>query len=117
MSYVDGFVCAVPQANKEIYRAYALKAAKKFKDFGALAVSECWADDVPDGKLTSFPLAVKKQEHEAVVFSWTVWPSKEVRNAAWEKMMQDPEFDPKINPMPLDGARLIYGGFEQIVSQ
>ena len=83
----------------------------------ALAVSECWADDVPDGKLTSFPLAVKKQDGEAVIFSWTIWPSKDVRNAAWEKLMQEPEFDPNKNPMPFDGSRLIYGGFEQIVSE
>jgi uncharacterized protein YbaA (DUF1428 family) len=117
MYYVDGFVCAVPQANKETYRAYAQRAAKKFKEHGALAVSECWADDVPDGKLTSFPMAVKKKDDEAVVFSWTIWPSKDVRNAGWDKMMNDPEFDPKTNPMPLDGARLIYGGFEQIVSE
>jgi uncharacterized protein YbaA (DUF1428 family) len=116
MSYVDGFVCAVPETAKETYRAYALRAAEKFKAHGALQVCENWADDVPDGKLTSFPMAVKKQEGEAVVFSWTVWPSKDVRNAAWEKLMKDPEFDSKTNPMPLDGARLIYGGFEQIVS-
>ena len=116
MTYVDGFVCAVPVLSKEAYRAYALRAAEKFKQFGALAVSESWADDVPAGKLTSFPMAVKKQDDEAVVFSWTVWPSKDVRNAAWEKLMQDPEFDPQKNPMPFDGSRLIYGGFEQIVS-
>ena len=116
MAYVDGFVCAVEEANKETYRAYALRAAAKFKALGALAVSECWADDVPDGKLTSFPLAVKKLEGESVVFSWTIWPSKDVRNAAWETLMQDPEFDPQKNPMPFDGSRLIYGGFEQIVA-
>jgi uncharacterized protein YbaA (DUF1428 family) len=117
MSYVDGFVSAVPLANKEAYRVHAVRAAQKFKEHGALAVSECWADDVPDGKVTSFPQAVKKKDDEAVVFSWTLWPSKDVRNAAWEKMMQDPEFDPKVNPMPFDGARLIYGGFEQFVSE
>lgn len=116
MAYVDGFVAAVPESGKETYRAYALRAAEKFKQHGAIQVCENWADDVPEGKLTSFPLAVKKQDGETVVFSWTIWPSKEVRNAAWEKLMQDPEFDPTQNPMPFDGARLIYGGFEQIVS-
>lgn len=116
MAYVDGFVCAVPVANKEAYIAKALSAARKFKENGALLVTENWADDVPEGKLTSFSMAVKREEGEVIVFSYTVWPSKDVRNAAWDKLMKDPEFDPKTNPMPYDGARLIYGGFEQIVS-
>ena len=59
--YVDGFVAAVPTANKEKYRAHAKEAWPLFKDYGALSMVECWGDDVPDGKLTSFPMAVQKK--------------------------------------------------------
>lgn len=115
MSYIDGFVCAVPTANREKYREYAALAAPIFKQHGALRVVECWGDDVPEGKLTSFPMAVKKQPDETVVFSWIEWPSRQIRDAGMKSVMADPRFDPKTNPMPLDGARLIYGGFEIIV--
>lgn len=115
MNYVDGFVFAVPTANRETYREYAEKFGLIFKEHGALSVVECWGNDVPDGVHTSFPLAVQKKDDETVVFSWMTWPSKEIRDAAWEKIMQDPRFDTKNNPMPFDGKRLIYGGFEKLV--
>lgn len=115
MSYVDGFVLAVPTANQETYRKHAQAAAAVFKEYGALKVVECWGDDVPEGKVTSFPMAVKRQPDETVVFSWIVWPSREVRDQAMEKVMLDPRLQPDQNPMPFDGQRLIYGGFEMIV--
>src|SRR5580704_9874707 len=80
MNYVDGFVCAVPTANREKYRRHAEAAAQVFKERGALKLVECWGDDVPDGKLTSFPMAVKRKPDETVVFSWIVWPSRQVRD-------------------------------------
>jgi uncharacterized protein YbaA (DUF1428 family) len=115
MSYIDGFVAAVPNANREAYRDYSRKALPAFKECGATSYVECWGDDVPDGKLTSFPMAVKLEKDESVVFSWIVWPSKAVRDAGLAKIMADPRFDPKTNPMPFDGKRLIYGGFVPIV--
>jgi uncharacterized protein YbaA (DUF1428 family) len=111
MNYVDGFVAAVPMANREMYRQYALTAALVFREYGALNVVECWGDDVPEGKLTSFPMAVKRKADEAVVFSWVTWPSRQVRDEAWKKVMADPRLQPDANPMPFDGKRLIYGGF------
>ncbi|GAC1608934.1 MAG: hypothetical protein NVS3B3_14460 [Aquirhabdus sp.] len=54
---------------------------------------------------------------ETVVFSWMIWPSKEVRDVAWQKLMKDPRFDPAVNPMPFDGKRMIYGGFEVLVNR
>ncbi len=117
MSYVDGFVAAVPTANREKYRKHADEAAKVFKEHGALKVLECWGDDVPEGKVTSFPMAVKRKKDETVVFSWVVWPSKDAHKAAWEKLMKDPRMQPDKNPMPFDGKRLIYGGFEPIVER
>jgi uncharacterized protein YbaA (DUF1428 family) len=115
MSYVDGFVCAVPTANREKYLQYARHSAALFKEAGALSVVECWGDDVPEGKLTSFTMAVKREPDEAVVFSWIVWPSREARDAAWKKLMDDPRMNPASNPMPLDGKRLIYGGFQTLL--
>lgn len=111
--YVDGFVCAVPNANKEAYRQHAEEAGKLFKEFGLVSMVECWGDDVPDGKLTSFPMAVKKEADETVVFSWCVWPDKATRDAGWQKMMDDPRM--KNMQMPFDGKRMIYGGFTPIV--
>jgi uncharacterized protein YbaA (DUF1428 family) len=115
VSYVDGFVAAVPTANREVYREHANDAAVVFKEYGALNVVECWGDDVPEGKVTSFPMAVKRQDDETVVFAWITWPSKAKRDEAWKKMMEDPRMQPDKNKMPFDGQRMIYGGFETIL--
>ena len=115
MSYVDGFVAAVPTANREAYLKHCQRFGPIFKEFGATRIVECWGDDVPDGKLTSFPMAVKKKDDETVVFSWVIWPSKAVRDAGWEKMMKDPSMQPGATPMPFDGKRLIYGGFQVLL--
>lgn len=115
MTYVDGFVAAVPAANREAFRKHAEAAAAVFKEHGALKVAECWGDDVPEGEVTSFPMAVKRKPDETVIFSWILWPSREVRDAGMKKAMDDPRLKPEVNPMPFDGKRLIYGGFEMIV--
>ena len=75
MTYIDGFVAAVPTANREKFKKHADEAAAIFKEYGALRVVECWGD-VPEGKITSFPMAVQRKDDETVVFSWIVWPSK-----------------------------------------
>lgn len=116
MNYVDGFVLAVPTANRDTYRRVAQTAAGVFKENGALSVVECWGDDVPEGKVTSFPMAVKRKDDETVVFSWITWPSKDVRDAGMKKAMEDPRLKEGMNPMPFDGQRMIYGGFQMIVS-
>ena len=110
MSYVDGFVIPVPAGKKEAYRSLAAKAAPIFKEYGALAVVECWGEDVPDGKVTDFKRAVKAEAGENVVFSWILWPSKAVRDEGNKKVMEDSRM--KADDMPFDGKRLIYGGFE-----
>jgi uncharacterized protein YbaA (DUF1428 family) len=116
MSYVDGFVAAVPTANRDKYRKHAAAAAAVFKEHGALSVVECWGDDVPDGKVTSFPLAVQRKDDETVVFAWITWPSRAARDEGMKKAMEDARLQPDVNPMPFDGKRLIYGGFEVIVN-
>ena len=115
MNYVDGFVVAVKAADREIYTKHATTAAGVFKEYGALNVVECWGDDVPEGKLTSFPMAVKREPDEVVVFSWVVWPSRAARDAGMQKVMADPRLQPENMTMPFDGKRLIYGGFQVIV--
>ncbi|WP_223788190.1 DUF1428 domain-containing protein [Marinicella meishanensis] len=115
MYYVDGFVAAVPNKNKDRYLKHATIAAEVFKDHGALQIVETWGDDVPDGEVTSLPMAVKCQADETVVFSWVTWPSKQARQAGWEKIMADPRMQGEENPMPFDGKRLIYGGFQAIL--
>lgn len=114
MSYVDGYVAAVPTKNKDKYIEHAKISAVVFKDHGALRIIEAWGDDIPDGEVTSFPLAVKCKEDETVVFSTVVWPSKEARDTGWKAIMEDSRMHPDQNPMPFDGKRLIYGGFEVI---
>lgn len=119
MSYIDGFVIAVPSANRQAFIDHAEKADSVFMELGATRILECWGNEVPDGKLTDFRRAVDAKESETVVFSWVEWPDKITRDAAMgrmeEMMKTDPRFNPETNPMPFDGARLIYGGFEPVV--
>jgi uncharacterized protein YbaA (DUF1428 family) len=110
MSYVDGFVIPVPAENREAYRRAAAIAAPVFKEYGAIRIVECWGDDLPDGQITDFKGAVKAEAGENVVFSWIIWPSKEVRDEANKRIMDDPRLT--INEMPFDSRRLIYGGFQ-----
>lgn len=115
MHYVDGFVVAVPKANKAKYIEHATKAGHIFKEYGALKLVECWGDDVPEGKITSFPMAVQCKEDEIVVFSWILWPSKKIRDEGMKKVMEDERLKMDMNPMPFDGKRMIYGGFDMVV--
>ncbi|MEM8799771.1 MAG: DUF1428 domain-containing protein [Pseudomonadota bacterium] len=115
MSYIDGFVLAVPTEKKEEYRAFAESWAPKFKALGALKIVECWGDDIPDGETTSFPLAVKCEENETVVFSWSIWPSKDVRDKAWAALEADESMSEEMTSMPFDGKRMIYGGFNPLI--
>lgn len=116
MSYIDGFVLAVPKNNKQAYLAHARKSLPLFKEFGAKRMVEAWGDDVPDGKVTDFRRAVKAEDGEAVLFSWIEWPSKEVRDKGMKKMMEDPRMK-EMNNMPFDGKRMIMGGFAPILDQ
>ncbi|MDX2263847.1 MAG: DUF1428 domain-containing protein [Hyphomicrobiales bacterium] len=114
MAYIDGYLIPVPDKNRDAYTALAEKAAAIFKKHGATQVVEAWGDDVPEGKLTSFPMAVKREEGETVVFSWVMWPSKAVRDAGMKAFMD--EMQPGAD-MPFDGKRMMFGGFEVIVQR
>lgn len=110
MTYVDGFVAPVKKDNQQAYLAMATKAAAIFKEYGALHVMECWGDQLPEGKTTDFFMAVKATPDENVVFSWIIWPSKDVRDAGWDRAMKDERMQPD-GEMPFDGKRMIWGGF------
>jgi uncharacterized protein YbaA (DUF1428 family) len=115
-TYVDGFLLAVPTANKETYRQMAEDAAVLFKEHGALSLVECWGEDVPEGKVNSFHTAVLREPDETVVFAWITWPSKAVRDDAMKKnMMDDPRMKAWEGNIPFDGKRMIFGGFEMLV--
>ena len=116
MTYVDGFVLAVPNAKKEAYRLHAEKTAPLLKEHGALSMTECWGDDVPEGKLTSFPMAVKAEPDEVVVFAWITYPSRAARDEINKKVMADPRLDMDPTQMPFDGKRMIFGGFETFLT-
>lgn len=123
MSYFDGFVIACPTANKQKFIDHAGSADSIFIEMGALRVVECWGDDVPEGKITDFRMAVKAEADETVLFSFIEWPDKATRDAGMGKLHEmmndpsnvDPRMDPAKNPMPFDGKRMIFGGFATLV--
>jgi uncharacterized protein YbaA (DUF1428 family) len=119
MTYVDGFVIAVPKEKKEMFIEHAKKVDSVFLEHGATRVLECWGDDVPEGKITDFRRAVQAKSDEAVAFSWVEWPDKATRDTAMAKindlMKTDPRISPERNPMPFDGKRMIFGGFEMMI--
>lgn len=117
MSYVDGFVLPVPLDRLADYRKMARKAGRIWMEYGALAYSECVADDVKPGKSTSFPQAVKLKDGETVIFSWVVYASKRDRDRIMKKIMEDPRLAEYMDPktLPFDGRRMFFGGFKPIV--
>jgi uncharacterized protein YbaA (DUF1428 family) len=114
MSYIDGFVAAVPRGNKEKYREHAAGSVAMFKEFGATRQLEGWGDDVPDGKVTDFKGAVQATPDEVVVFSFLEYPDKATRDRVNEKIMSDPKMKELGATMPFDGKRMIFGGFQPI---
>lgn len=113
MTYVDGFVVPVPSDKKQAYIEQAKKALALFQEYGALRMVETWGNDVPDGKVTDFKMAVKAEPGETVVFSWIEWPDKATRDAGMKRMMTDDRMSTQ--DMVFDGKRMIYGGFEVIL--
>lgn len=112
MSYVDGFIVAVPKDKIEVYKDLARTAGEVWREHGALSYVEAIGDDVPYGEHTSFPRAVQATEDEVVVFSWITYESRQSRDAVLAKVMADPRLKDQMENMPFDGKRLIYGGFD-----
>ena len=112
MSYVDGFVIAVPKDKLDTYKQMARESESIWKEFGAEDYVECIGDDTPYGEVTSFPRAVQAKDDEIVVFSWITYPSKETRDAANKKIMADERLKKMMENPPFDGKRMIFGGFK-----
>ncbi len=117
MTYFEGFVAPVPEANRHVYRQHAANAAPIFRDFGVNRHVEAWDSDVHEGKVTDFRKAVNAKPDEKVVFAWLEYPDKATRDAANEKMRNDPRMKDMGDSMPFDGKRMIYGGFDAIVEE
>ena len=115
MTYVDAFVVSVPKDKVESYRSMLSESAGLWKEFGALSYVECLADDVPYGELTSFPRAVQAKDDELVVLSWVTWPSRAARDAGNKKVMSDPRMTTLMGKLPVDGNRMIFGGFSTMI--
>ncbi|QDM41601.1 DUF1428 domain-containing protein [Altererythrobacter sp. TH136] len=112
--YVQGFIVPVPEDRREDYRQMADDAWDMFQGYGATAVVEAWGDDVPHGAQTDFYRAVKAEPGEAIVFSYMAWPSREVCDAAAEKMMHDPEMKMP-DDVPFSPQRMVFGGFDPVL--
>ena len=117
MTYFEGFIAPVPEANKDIYRKHSAEFAPIVQEFGVRRMVETWDSDVPEGKVTDFRKAVDARPDEKVVFSFFEYPSKEARDAANEKFMSDPRMEEMGAGMPFDGKRMVIGGFEAIVEE
>lgn len=119
MSYIDGFVFAVPTANREAFIRHATLADPVFVECGALRVVEGWGDNVPHGEHTDFCRTVEAQDDETVAFAWIEWPDKATRDAGLarttELMGTDERVSMEHNPPPFDGKRMVFGGFGTIV--
>lgn len=115
MTCIQGFLGAVPTANRAAFIEHARSAAEAFSERGLVSAAECWGDDVPDGEVTSLPMAVKAKPDETVIFAWYVWPSKAVHDEVMQGPMDDPRLNPETNPMPFDASRVIFGAFEPVL--
>lgn len=116
MTFIQGFVAAVPTANRDAYRDHAAQALPLFKEFGARRMVEAWGDDVPDGTVTDFRGAVQAKDDETVVFSWIEYADQAAYDAALQAMMDDPRME-DMAEMPFDGSRMIFAGFDPLVDQ
>ncbi len=114
MAYVMTYMASVPEGRKDDFIRMSKEVADVFKGLGCTRVVECWGEDVPQGKVTSYPMAVKAEAGEVVVCGWQEWPDKATRDAAWEQAMQHPVMQ-NMSDMPFDGKRMIFGGFEPVV--
>ena len=117
MTYFEGVVAAVPEANKDAYVDHATGFAPLIRELGATRMVESWSDDVPEGKVTDFRKSVQAKDDEAVVFAWFEYPDRAARDAANDKMRSDPRMKEMGAAMPFDGKRMIYGGFDTIVDE
>jgi uncharacterized protein YbaA (DUF1428 family) len=117
MTYFEGFIAPVPEANRDAYVKHASEFASLSPEFGIGRHFEAWDDDVPEGKVTDFRKAVDAKPDEKTVLAFFEYPNRQARDAANEKFMSDPRMEDMGKNMPFDGKRMIMGGFEAIVEE
>lgn len=115
MTYADISIASVSDDKKDAYKAFCETAGAYILTLGALEVVDYWGDDIPEGEVTSLPMAVKSEPGETVVAGRILWPDKATRDAGWEKMMSGD--DNPMGEMPFDGKRMIFGGFTEFVTK
>ena len=115
MAYVSAFMAPVRNNRKHEYLDVATRMAEIFKEYGATKIVETWGDEVPEGKITSMPLAVKAEADETVVFSWVWWPDKQTQKTGFDNALRDPRMQIDPASMPFDMKRMIFGGFDVIL--
>ena len=118
MPYIDGFLNVVPIADKADFIKNIQFTNGVFIEVGATRVVESWGDDLPEGTLTDFRKAVQAKPNETVVLSWLEWPDRATRDQGLARIQElaktDERFDPAVNPIPYDGKRMIFGGFDVV---
>jgi uncharacterized protein YbaA (DUF1428 family) len=117
MTYFEGFIVPVPEANQDAYRKHASDFAPIAQEIGVGRMVEAWESDVPEGKVTDFRKAVDAKPDEKIVFSFFEYGSKAERDATNEKFRSDPRMAEMGASMPFDGKRMIIGGFDTIVEE
>ena len=120
-NYIDGFVLPIPKEHLREYKAVAEQIAAIWKEYGALAYYECVGEDLEIEGTRSFLDAIKAMKDEVVIFGWTVFPSREARDLACEKVPEDPRMTELVAPLidpsrPIfEASRMVYGGFNTLV--
>lgn len=113
--YINGYVLGVPEDKKAVYVEVAEVFAEVAKEYGAIEIFENWEVEVPDGEHTDYRKAIKALPNEKIVFSWVIWPDRETGAAAHKGMWEDPRMK-EVSDLPIDGKRMIMGGFEPVFS-
>lgn len=117
MSYVDGFLFSVPEANLPAFTKMAKTAAKVWMKHGALHYAESMGDDLEIPGMVSFKKLAKPKEGEIIFFSFIIYKSRKHRDQVNKKVMADPDLMKGCDPdnMPFDCKKMAYGGFKALV--
>ena len=115
--YIDGFVMSVPKAKLAAYKKLATKAAKLWREHGALEYRECVGDDMKAQDMVAFPKLAKSKPDEVVIFAYVVFKSRKHRDASNKKLFADPRLHAlgAESGAIFDCKRMAYGGFKTLV--
>ena len=117
MTYFEGFIVPVPEANRQKFANHANQLSSSLRQCGVRRQLEAWGSDLPEGKLTDFRKSVDAKADETAVFAWFEYPNRAARDAANEKMMSSSEMMDMSTEVPFDAKRMILGGFESVVEE